>query len=238
MRPWAYFTYLTNDQTNAFTDDAGALHLLKLMQLADSALPIGSAAHSFGLETLVAEERLTVDALPEFLRDYLAETGTVDAAFCRAAYRLAGADDELTAQWFTLTQQVSARKPAQESRTASLTLGRRMMRLFLALENARDPGVEAHYSMAFGYVGGILEVSELLTVAAYLQQTTAGLVSACQRLLPLGQQHAARLLWELKPAILEIALVADLPADAQSFTPMVDMASMRHVELRTRLFVS
>jgi urease accessory protein len=238
MRPLACFTYLSNNQSNVLTDDAGALRLLKLMQLADSALPIGSAAHSFGLETLVAEERLTVDALPEFLRDYLAETGTVDAAFCRAAYRLAGTEDELAARWLALTQRFSARKPAHESRTASLTLGRRMMQLFLALENARDPGAEAHYSMAFGYVGGTLEVSELLTAAAYLQQTAAGLVSACQRLLPLGQQHATQLLWELKPAILAIARVADLPADAQSFTPLVDMASMRHVELRTRLFVS
>jgi urease accessory protein len=172
------------------------------------------------------------------LRDYLAETGSVDAAFCHAAHRLAGADDELAARWLALTQQFSARKPAHESRTASLTLGRRMMRLFLALENAHDPGAEAHYSMAFGYAGGILEISALFTAAAYLQQTIAGLVSACQRLLPLGQQQAARLLWELKPAILEIARCAALPDDTHSFTPLVDMASMRHVELRTRLFVS
>src|SRR5690242_9184755 len=165
------------------------------MHLADSALPIGSAAHSFGLETLVTEELLTADALPAFLRDYLAETGILEAVFCRAGHRTGPAG------WTALNHHLSARKPAQESRSASLTLGRRFLQLFLALEGGEDPGGDPHYATAFGYAGRALGVTEDLTAAVYLQQSIAALVSACQRLLPLGQHRAARLLWDLKPAI-------------------------------------
>jgi urease accessory protein len=203
------------------------------MQLADSAVPVGSAAHSFGLETLATEELLDAGSLPSFLRGYLEETGTMEAAFCRAAHRLAGAG------WTALNQQLSARKPAQESRVASLTLGRRFLQLFLALEGGRDPGGEAHYATAFGYASRLLGVAEELAAACYLQQNVNGMVYACQRLMPLGQQQAARLLWELKPAILD-ATQASSAADVETaaFTLLVEIASMRHVDLGTRLFIS
>lgn len=209
------------------------LPLLKLMHLADSALPIGSAAHSFGLESLVAEELLTVDALGGFLHDYLQESGMLEGAFCRAAYKTG------SARWTELNEWLSARKPARESRLASLALGRRFMQLFLAMEGGHDPGGAPHYCTAFGYAGRALGIEEAVTVSAYLHQSMSALISACQRLLPLGQQRAARLLWDLKPAIVDAAHASDIEAHAAgSFTPLVEMASMRHVALRTRLFIS
>jgi urease accessory protein len=43
---------------------------LRLLHLADSALPIGGLAHSFGLESLVSAGLLEVGELPEFLRTF------------------------------------------------------------------------------------------------------------------------------------------------------------------------
>lgn len=232
------------------------LALLRLMQLADSALPIGSTAHSFGLETLTAEGDLSVEQLVEFLRDYMIESGGLESTFCRLGHRLASYEDQesFTARWQEINAQLGAYKTARESRNASATLGRRFLQLVLNLEEwplirramqaARGSGIDMYYSSAFGLVGGILGVDETATVLAYLQQSLLGLVSAFQRLLPLGQSQASQINWQLKPVLLTVAqnsLVTASSADISqivNFTPLVDSGSMRHPTLTTRLFVS
>src|ERR1700687_192912 len=62
---------------------------LRLLHLADSALPIGGLAHSFGVESLVSRELLGVGGLAEFLRGFLEEAGMVEAVFCREGFLLA-----------------------------------------------------------------------------------------------------------------------------------------------------
>src|SRR5437867_80324 len=91
--------------------------LLQLLQFADSTLPIGAQAHSFGLETLTVEGMLTVESVESFLHDYVFEIGAVDALFCRAAYTLATEPevDVFEAEWLTLNCRLSALRMARES---------------------------------------------------------------------------------------------------------------------------
>src|SRR6185436_16626402 len=105
--------------TNSPAAPDAALKLLRLLQLADSALPVGTAAHSFGLETLVAEEALTVPQLETFLADYLVEAGALEANFCRAGRAVITGPDKILDQvrWLELNLRLSALKPARESRT-------------------------------------------------------------------------------------------------------------------------
>ena len=230
------------------------LQFLRLLQLTDSALPIGSTAHSFGLETLAVEGDLNVAQLEIFLQDYLMEAARLEATFCRLGYRLLSLTerDSLLLHWLELNNRLSAVKTARESRVASATLGRRFLQLVASLEDeplllevqkvAKARGDYIHYSPAFGLVGGILGVEETAMVLAYLQQSLQSLIFTFQRLLPLGQNKASAILWRLKPILLAIAdqskVLALHPEDIAILTPLPDLASMRHPTLQTRLFVS
>lgn len=213
------------------------LALLRLLQFADSALPIGATAHSFGVEGLTAEGALTVPQIPAFLHAYLEETGALDAQFCRRGFVC-----QTEPAWIALNAELSAWKPARESRTASLVLGRRFLRLAGSLTWVRFADLDAHLAPAFGHAAQAFGLPPDTAVLAYLHQSTASIVSACQRLLPLGQAQAAEILWEIKP---KIAAVTTQSADSttpnargSSFFQMLDIASMRHPALATRLFIS
>ncbi len=212
-------------------------NLLRLLQLADSALPVGGMAHSFGLETLIEDGDLALSGLFGFLQDLLSEGLLLDAVFCRSAHlraeRVETIDD--------LDARLSALKVARESREASLALGRRFSALVLALEPALAICREnTHFVLAFGYVAGSLGLSADETVAAFLHQNVTSAISVCQRLLRLGQLEAAQISWDLKPSIVETtAKSSQLTVDeVYSFAHLPELGSMRHPMLPTRLFVS
>jgi urease accessory protein len=225
---------------------------LRLLHLADSALPIGGLAHSFGLESLVSQELLGVSDLPEFLRGLLEEAGMVEAVFCREAFRLVqiGHGNFCADRWVELNDRLGALKPARESRAGSASLGKNFVTaaaglgdfamLREALEASKRAGSAVHHSLAFGLVGGVLEFVEDRVVIAYLHQSMASLVSACQRLLPLGQSAATKILWGVKPTILETAGRSATCAidDVCCFMPLLDWGAMEHPALPTRLFIS
>jgi urease accessory protein len=227
--------------------DSASISALQLLQLADSALPVGSMAHSFGLETLVFDGDIEsgVQSCPASLRawieDCLSESLLLDAVFCREAHARALQG----ASVFVLNGQISALRLAREAREASLTMGRR----FAALAAALHPGPalsslasldELHHSVAFGYVLGVLAIDADLTVSAFIHQCVMNIISAAQRLLPLGQIQANRLAWDLKPAILETVKQTRTSSTSTvcSFAHLPEMASMRHCCLPTRLFIS
>jgi urease accessory protein len=215
--------------------------LLRLQQFADSALPIGGAAHSFGLESLADAELLSTDNLQAFLEDYIQEVGVLEGAYCAQSAR----EPDLAA-WFGWNLELAARKPARESREASAAMGKRFLDLAARLtesdilREAAERAGEVHLAPCFGLAAGVMSVDPALAAASFLQQSLTTLISCCQRLLPLGQTRAHEILWNLKPAIADAARVAShaIPHDVFCFAPLLDLASARHPRLHTRLFIS
>jgi urease accessory protein len=234
----------------ALPDHDPALTELRLLQLADSAMPIGAFAHSFGVETLVTAGLLQVPDLETFLQGWLEEAGVTEAVFCRSASRLAWQNSFPTKEWLELNDYFGALKPARESRKGSAVLGGNFLRAVLAVcnraplrraeEAARRASAAVHHACAFGLVGGALQLDEGRAVRAYLHQSVAGLISACQRLMPLGQTRAQQILWDLKPSMVEAARSsADFTVrDVCCFLPQLDWGAMEHPDLFTRLFIS
>ena len=178
---------------------------------------------------LAEEGNLCGDTAETFLHDYLSEAGRLEANFVRRAWR--GEDAQ------SLNDEFCARRVARESREAMVKLGRRFSRLIDALLARTLVPDGLSYPIAFGLAGARLGIAEEAITIAYLRQSMAGLISACQRLMPLGQVAASCMIWNLKPAI-SAAVLASEKREVGCFTPLPELASMRHGSLETRLFIS
>ncbi len=223
--------------------DADTVMLLRLLQLADSALPVGGFTHSYGFESLVEYGYLQPERLEPLLRDWLQESGALEAYHCAATCRLARAPTLDLDRWIRINLDLGARKQARESREASCAIGRRLLHLAaraLGLPRLPFPSEgETHYACCFGLVAGALALPESLATPAFLHQAVTGLVSAFQRLMPVGHTWAQEVLFRLKPEIAlvsERAIQAEEPAASFAFLP--ELGSMRHPRLPVRLFMS
>ncbi len=221
--------------------------LLTLLQLTDSFFPTGAFAHSFGLETYVQCELVNdAETFEMFLRSTLHHSlRNGDAVAIGLTYKATeiGAIVDLDAR-------LTAMKVARESREASIKIGKQFLRNTAILERnellneyaeqIQSGRCTGHHAVAYGLVASTAKIDLFSAILGYLHAHVVGQVSAAVRLIPLKPTDGQGIIQNIRPNLIDTARFAEGATidDLSSFTPGLDIRSMQHERLYSRLFIS
>lgn len=207
-------------------------HLLTLTQWLSPAYPVGAFAWSHGLERAVARGDVTNGAsLADWLEAVLTlGAGRSDAILLCAAHQ-GEAIEEIAALAAALAPSRSRRMETMQQGAAFAATTRAIWELDLP---------DMAYPVAVGRAAGLMGLPAEPVAQVWLQSFASNLVQAAQRLMPLGQTEAQRILADLQSSCAEIgAMAVSASIDhIGSSAFAVDIAAMQHETEYPRIFRS
>jgi urease accessory protein len=215
---------------------------LRLWQLADSAFPTGSFAHSWGLEAAwQSGEVPELRALRQFVLDALEQCGRGTLPLVNAAHRDQARFPELDgiAELF-LTNPVANRASRAQGRAFSATCAR-------VWPSSGASALDGQVRQARGHAGPVMgamlkvlgvEIDDARRLCLY--GTARGVLAAAVRLGIAGSYDAQRLQHEVMPTLLAISdrCAALDERDLAQTAPLLDLLQAAHDRLYSRLFQS
>jgi urease accessory protein len=206
--------------------------LLRLLTWLSPAFPTGGFAYSHGLEWAIESGDVTDEPqLIGYINDLLTHgTLRTDAILLRHAHR-----GEHVAELGMALAPSLERRLETAAQGAAFALAAAAWPA-PALQNWGDAPLP--YPIAIGILSAAQEVSEDDATLAFLHATTANLISAAVRLIPLGQAAGLRAQAALETTILTTADATKTATEQTLGTACwaSDIASMRHETQYTRLF--
>ena len=219
---------------------------LAAFQHSDSFFPAGAASFSWGIEALKADGHLASAAELERLvaAQFAHRWARCERAFLVWAHR--GHHD--LARVAAIDRQADAMTLPREQREGSTRAGAALLGMHERLGTAgaasfrgmvRDGKARGHLSIVQGLAWASIGLDEAVTAAASAHGFAVSLVSAALRLSMINHVDAQRILTRLRPAIADLLAepVPELCA-VGAFTPMIDIAMMRHEAQAVRLFAN
>ncbi|MDQ0174893.1 urease accessory protein UreF [Bacillus chungangensis] len=224
--------------------------LLHLFQIHDSAFPIGSFTQSFGMETYIQQDRIKtkqqlIDYCQVFL-DYNLVHG--DGIVVKAAFEAAKEED--WERLIHLEQLCHGMKLASESRAASMKMGRQFLHTVMLISQLESltiwkqkldaKEVKGHYPLIYGLYASGLNIDQKTMILTFLYASISAIVQNAVRAIPLGQNSGVQAIYELLSSIEKAAgVVMNCTLDDISNNTLgIEMSSMEHEYLYSRLFIS
>jgi urease accessory protein len=212
-----------------------------LLQLADSAFPTGSFAHSAGLEAAAqAGEVEGRDGVARFARDAIWQAGWGALPLVRAAFQDPSALPRLDARAETFLVNHVANRASRTQGRAFLSTAVRVFPEPVGPVRAHATGLKLHFAPLWGVVWRALGLRLEDAQRVLLWSTARNLLSAAVRLGLVGTHEAQALLAQLGPLLDEVCEacgeldVEDLAQPA----PLADLLQGTHDRLYSRLFQS
>ena len=212
------------------TIDATAL--VTALRLGDSQFPSGAFAFSWGLEVLCRERRLRSGSLLPFVQNELEGRWAIsDRVFIGRAMMATDTatlriiDDEADAMAWPSALREGACRAGKGLLASHVRIG--TSDAAALLQDCRDGKLRGHLPVIQGalFAALALEKRVALGVAAY--GFIFGLGSAAMRLGMVGAIEVQQTIASLAPRLAELA-EEPLPETATSFSPLSDIAMMRH----------
>lgn len=226
---------------------------LRLLQISDSALPIGGYTHSWGLEAAI-DRRLVHDAgsLERWVHGWLRHAiGPLEGVVAASVHQSTAAGD-----WPSVARAnaiLSASIAPPSIRAANREMGEQLLGLASTWSWSRA-GVAAfvesapggkdwrrwNHAVIFGTLGALASGSTVETLLAYLHQAAIGMIGAGVRAVPVGHTHGQQILAYLHP---EIERLAETLSESELETagggcPFYEVLCDEQTRLYSRLFRS
>jgi len=220
------------------------------MHIHDSAFPMGSYTHSFGMETYIQNGKISKkEDLLNFFQSYVEENLVYnDAIIVKEAFNLC--QEKNWPKLIELENMYDAMKVASESRDASRMIGKQFLKGILPVapfedlqywsNKVKSNNAKGQYAIVYSIYAVNMGFDLRTTIMTFMYSSVVSLIHNGIRAIPLGQNAGIEIIHQIIPLIGRCVEEVEKKSlrDLSNHSIGLEIASMKHRFLGSRLFIS